>query len=233
MKVIVTGASKGIGRGIAEFLASDGHPVALMARSASVLQEVRDGIEMQGGSAWPIPCDVRDPEAVADAVQRAVASMDGVDVLVNNAGLVIRKDVFTLTPAEWRIMVDTNISGMFYMTQSVLPYFRRQGVGHIINVSSISGRLPLPGGSAYAATKHAVTGFSQSLFQEVRDYGIRVTTVYPGSIDSASHRHDPREDHSWKVQPAEVGGAIRDLLAMEPGTVISELEIRPLRRPPR
>jgi len=233
MKVIVTGASKGIGRGIAEFLASDGHPVALMARSASVLQEVRDGIEMQGGSAWPIPCDVRDPEAVADAVQRAVASMDGVDVLVNNAGLVIRKDVFTLTPEEWRIMVDTNISGMFYMTQSVLPYFRRQGVGHIINVSSISGRLPLPGGSAYAATKHAVTGFSQSLFQEVRDYGIRVTTVYPGSIDSASHRHDPREDHSWKVQPAEVGGAIRDLLAMEPGTVISELEIRPLRRPPR
>ena len=130
-------------------------------------------------------------------------------------------------------MVETNINGLFYATRAVLPHLTRQKSGWIINVASISGHVPLPGGSGYAATKYAVTGFSESLFHEVRDHGIRVTTMFPGSVDSASHRHDPDEDTSWKVQPEEIGQACRDLLRMDPRTCISQLEIRPLRRPPR
>ena len=233
MKVIVTGASRGIGRGIASFLGKDGHTVALLARSADLLAEVLESIRKQGGEGCCVPCDLRNPESVTKGIAQAIDQLGGVDALINNAGLVIRKDVFSIEPDEWRDMMDTNVNGLFYATRAVLPTMREQGYGHIVNISSISGHVPLPGGSAYAASKFAVSGFSQSLFQEVRDYGIKVTTIYPGSVDSESHRHEPDADHSWKVQPEEVGQAVRDLLQTSPTTVISELEIRPLGRPPQ
>lgn len=233
MKVIVTGASKGIGRGIATFLASDGFTVGLLARSLDLLGELKREIEADGGACAVAACDIRDPEKTRAAIESLIEALGGIDALVNNAGLVIRKDVFELSLEEWHKLIDTNVNGLFYATRAVLPRMREQGHGDIINVSSISGRVPLPGGSAYAATKYAVTGFTQSLFQEVRDYGIRATTVYPGSVNSASERHDANADTSWKVQPEEVGQAIRDLLRFRRGTVVSELEIRPLGRPPK
>ena len=110
-------------------------------------------------------------------------------------------------------------------------YAIEQKSGHVVNVSSISGYFPLKGGSGYAATKYAVTGFSDSLFQEVREHGVKVTTVFPGSVDSTSHRHEG-QDSSWKVRPEEVGDAVLGLLRTRDGNVISRLEIRPLGRPP-
>ncbi len=232
MRVIVTGASKGIGRGIATFLAMDGFKVSMLARSKDLLEDVRQSIEEQDGECFSVACDLRDPDATEYAISAAVEHFGGVDALINNAGLVIRKNVFDISLEEWRTMIDTNVNGLFYATRAALSHMKRQGSGHIVNVSSISGKVPLPGGSGYAATKYAVTGFSQSLFQEVRDFGIKVTTVYPGSVDSASHRHDPDEDAEWKVAPEEVGEACANVLRTASGTVISELEIRPLNRPP-
>jgi NADP-dependent 3-hydroxy acid dehydrogenase YdfG len=231
MKVLITGASKGIGKGIATFLAMEGHEVGLLARSKELLEDLRQSIEEQGGVCFTARCDLRDPDQTFYAVAATVEGLGGIDALINNAGLVIRKNVFELSIEEWQAMIDTNISGMFYATRAVLPHFKAQGHGHIINISSISGKVPLPGGSAYAATKFAVTGFSQSLLQEVRDYGIKVTTLFPGSVDSESHRHDPQADHSWKLTPAEIGMACRNVLSAAAGTVVSELEIRPLRKP--
>lgn len=231
MHVIVTGASKGIGRGIATHLAMDGFQVSLVARSKALLDGLRQGIEEKGGDCFSLACDLRDPDATGYAISAAIEHFGGVDSLINNAGLVIRKSAFDISVDEWRTMVDTNINGLFYATRAVLPHMKRQGRGHIINLSSISGKVPLPGGSGYAATKFAVTGFSQSLFQEVREFGIKVTTVFPGSVDSASHWHDPSEDSGWKVTPEEVGEACAHVLRTPPGTVISELEIRPLGRP--
>lgn len=231
MKVIVTGASRGIGKGIASFLAMDGFEVGLIARSRDLLEDVRHGIEEQGGTCFAAACDLRDADTTSLAIAAAVEGLGGVDALVNNAGLVIRKNVFDISLDEWRDMIDTNVNGMFYATRAVLPYFKAQNQGHIVNISSISGKVPLSGGSGYAATKFAVTGFSQSLFHEVRDYGIKVTTVYPGSVDSESHCHGPEAGHSWKVTPAEVGAAVRDALRTGAGTVIGEIEIRPLRKP--
>ena len=232
MKIIVTGASKGIGRGIATFLARERFEVGLLARSDDLLRQLQDEIESSGGRCARASCDLRDAEATQRAVEHLITEMEGVDGLINNAGIVIRKDAMTLPLDEWRAMLETNVAGVFHATRAVLPHMKSQGRGYIINISSISGRLPLAGGSGYAATKYAVTGFSDSLFLEVRDHGIQVTTVYPGSVDSASHRHDPNEDTSWKVRPEEVGQACRDILRMPPGTCVSQLEIRPLRRPP-
>lgn len=233
MKVIVTGASKGIGKGIASFLAMDGFEVGLVARSKDLLEDLRQSLEEQGATCFSAACDLRDPDETSYAMAAVIEGMGGVDALINNAGVVICKNVFDLSLDEWRLMLDTNVSGMFYATRAVLPRMKERRSGHIINVSSISGKVPLPGGSAYAATKFAVTGFSQSLFQEIRDYGIKVTTLYPGSVDSKSHRHEADADTSWKVSPEEVGRACRDILSADPGTVLSEVEIRPLRRPPK
>jgi NADP-dependent 3-hydroxy acid dehydrogenase YdfG len=232
MKVIVTGATRGIGRGIAAVLGKDGFELGILARSGSLLAEVKGEIEAAGGVCHFAVCDLRDPRRTEAAVGELIQALGGLYALVNNAGIVIRKDIFTLTLDEWQTMIDTNVSGLFYATRAVLPHLRSRGKGHIINLSSISGRLPLPGGSAYAATKYAVTGFSESLFQEVRDSGIKVTTLFPGSVDTESHRAGPGEEAIWKVRPEEVGAVCRDILRTAPGNCISQVEIRPLKKPP-
>lgn len=232
MKLIVTGASKGIGKGIALHLADKGCAVGLLARSHNLLADLRDRIRSDGRHCAAVPCDLRDPHATARAIDALAAELGGLDALVNNAGAVIRKSALDLSLDEWQFMLETNVSGVFYATRAVLPRFIQQGRGHIVNISSISGKVPLLNGSGYAATKFAVTGFSHSLFQEVRDYGIKVTTIYPGSVNSESHRHDPAADHSWKVTPDDIGAAVYSALATPPGTLISEIEVRPLRKGP-
>lgn len=233
MKVIVTGASQGIGRGIVLRLAERGCHVGMLSRTEAPMQALQAQLERTEFTHPYVCCDLQDPHAVGPAINTLAESLGGIDALINNAGLVIRKSVFDLSLDEWHALVNTNINGLFYATRAVLEPMRAQGSGHIINIASISGKLPLPGGSAYAATKFACTGFSQSLFQEVRDLGIKVTTIYPGSVDSASHRHDAHADHGWKVQPEEVGQACWDVLNTRSGNCISELEIRPLARPPK
>lgn len=232
MKIIITGSSRGLGKGIARYMAAAGHTVGMLARSQELLDKLQAEFSVHGIHHPAVACDLRDPAAADRAMKQLMDRMGGVDALINNAGLVIRKNCFDLSLDEWHDMVNTNINGLFYATRAVLEPMKAQGSGHIINISSISGRLPLAGGSAYAATKFACTGFSQSLFLEVRDFGIKVTTVYPGSVNSASHQDRPEEDHSWKVSPVEVGQACLDVLETRAGMCISELEIRPLSRPP-
>ncbi len=231
MKIIVTGASAGIGRGIASVLGKSGHAIGALARTESQLESLHEEIRAAGGTCEFAVCDLRDHDATQAAIQTLIDALGGLDGLVNNAGLVIRKDAMTISLDEWHAMIETNINGPFYATRAALPTLIEQGSGHIVNVSSISGYFPLKGGSGYAATKYANTGFSESLFQEVREHGIKVTTVFPGSVESASHRHQG-DDGSWKVRPEEVGEAIRSLLETRDANVISRLEIRPLGRPP-
>ena len=231
MKVIVTGASMGIGKGIATVLAKEGFELGLTARSRNLLEELRSEIESSGGTCFIAPCDLRDPKATEKAMAQLVGDLGEVYALVNNAGVVIRKDVFTISLEEWQKLIETNVNGLFYATRAVLPHLRERGEGHVINISSISGRMPLPGGSGYAASKYAVTGFSDSLFHEVRDFGIKVTTIFPGSVDTESHRRAPDADHSWKIRPEDVGEACRDILRTSPRNCIRELEIRPLGKP--
>lgn len=233
MKVIITGASSGIGRGIATVLAREGFAVGLLARDARKLEALADTLREEGLAAAWAAADVRDHDATQGANAKLVKELGGVDALINNAGLVLRKSVLEISLEEWQAVMETNISGVFHCIRAVLPHFRAQQQGHIINVSSISGKMPLPGGSAYAASKYAVHGFSQSIFQELREHGIKVTTVFPGSVDSQSHRHEAAADYSWKVTPEEVGSACAFVLRTRPENCISELEIRPLRKGPQ
>lgn len=231
-RVIVTGASKGIGRGIATVLAREGYALGILARSEAELESLSEELHEYTAVAYS-PCDLRNWEQTERAIQELTNALGGLDALINNAGLVIRKSVLELSLDEWHAMVETNINGLYYCTRAALPTFTEQQRGHIINISSISGHFPLPGGSAYAATKYAVTGFSQSIFQELRDHNIKVTTIYPGSVDSASERHDPTADHTWKVQPRDIGEACLYALRTSPGALVSELEVRPLHKAPK
>lgn len=230
MRVIVTGASRGIGEGVTRVLAEAGHSVGLAARSTDALERIASELREAGATVTTARVDLTDAEGTASQLAALIADLGGVDALINNAGRVIRRSITDITPAEWQEVMRTNVDGVFHATRAVLPQMQKQQAGHIINVSSISGRVPLPGGSAYAASKYAVTGLSESMFHELRDDGVKVSVVFPGSVATESR---PTADDSWKVTPRQVGETCLHLLSTAPGNCIHSVEIRPLQRPPR
>lgn len=226
-RVVVTGASRGLGRGIALELAARGHTVGLVARSAAQLAGVADEIRALGGDAHTSPCDLRDWQSASPAIGSLVDAMGGIDALVNNAGRVELQAAENTTASSFEDLLRTNILTTHIATTAVLPYMLARGAGHFVNISSISGYTPLSGGAAYAATKYAVTGYSDSLFLELRDRGIKVSVVFCGSVESGG------DQTSWKLWPQEVGAVIHGLLASRTQDIVSRVEIRPLRRPQR
>ena len=218
---LVTGASRGIGRAIARRLAST-HEIVAVARSADDLRSLVDEIEDGGGRCRAIPLDVADGDAVA-------AALGGlpVDVLVNNAGVGVLKPFLELAPEEWRRMVDVNFNALFHVTRAVLPGMVAREAGHVVIVGSIAGRSAFVGGSCYAATKHAVMGFAESLMLEVRDAGVKVSVVSPGSV--ATDFSPPKaRDVAWQLLPEDVAASVAHLVATPPGVLVHRLEVRAL-----
>jgi 3-oxoacyl-[acyl-carrier protein] reductase len=219
---VITGASRGIGRATARRLAAEWEIVAV-ARSAKDLESLRREIEDAGGDCSALELDVTD----AAAVQRALSDIDA-EVLVNNAGLGIMKPMLELGIDEWRSMVALNLDAVFYVTRALLPGMVKRGRGHVVNIGSLAGRGAFVGGSCYAATKHAMVGFSESLMMEVRDSGVRVSLVMPGSVDTAFS--SSTGDASWKLGAADVAEAVAYTLAQPDGALVSRVELRPLHR---
>lgn len=222
---LVTGGNRGIGRGIAEALAADGHTVALTARSADDAARAASEI---GRGARGYACDVRryaDVQALFAAVAR---DLGGVDVLVNNAGVGLFGKVAELSVDDWHAVIETNVNGVFYCTREALPQMRARGGGYIFNVSSLAGRNAFVGAGAYCASKHALNGFSEVLFQEVRDDGIRVTYLMPGSVATDFGRGAAAKA-GWALLPSDVGEMVVDLLHTHPRALHSRVEMRPAR----
>jgi 3-oxoacyl-[acyl-carrier protein] reductase len=219
---VITGASRGIGRATARRLAA-GWEVVAVARSARELDSLRDEIESAGGDCSTIELDVTD----ADAVQRALSGIDA-EVLVNNAGVGVMKPLLELTVAEWRSMVSLNLDAVFYVTRALLPGMVQRGRGHVVNIGSLSGRGAFVGGTSYAATKHALVGFSESLMMEVRDSGVRVSLVMPGSVDTTFSGSDGNA--SWKLRASDVADAVIYTLDRPGNALVSRVELRPLRK---
>ena len=215
---VVTGASRGIGRAIALRLGATHHVVAL-ARSRSELDSLASEIRSGNGSCDTTVVDVADAEAVARA-------LDGVraDVLVNNAGVGYLKPFLELTPEEWNAMVDVNFNALFHVTRAVLPGMVERGRGHIVMVGSIAGRSAFVGGACYAATKHAVMGFSESLMLEVRDKGVKVSVVNPGSVATSFFRGE--RDTSWMLTADNVAEAVMHALDTPPRVLVHRIEVR-------
>ena len=216
---LVTGASRGIGRAIARRLAAT-HDVVAVARSADALAAVAAELEAAGARCAPVALDVADPRAVAEALGgRAV------DVLVNNAGVGVLKPLLELTPEEWHRMVDVNLNALYHVTRAVLPGMVERGHGHVVVVGSIAGRSAFVGGAGYAATKHAVMGFAESLMLEVRDAGVKVSVVSPGSVDTAfSGRDEPKK--GGQLDADDVAAAVAYVVATPPEVLVHRVEVR-------
>jgi NAD(P)-dependent dehydrogenase (short-subunit alcohol dehydrogenase family) len=176
---LVTGSSRGLGRQIAEKALAAGHEVVATARTP---EQLSDLVERYGTRVRAIQLDVTDPEAARAAVATADAEFGRLDVVVNNAGYANTAAVEDITDADFREQVDTNLFGVVNVTKAAVPVLREQGGGHIIQVSSVGGRMPTPGMSAYQAAKFAVGGFSEVLALEVAPLGIKVTVLEPGGM---------------------------------------------------
>jgi short-subunit dehydrogenase len=219
---VITGASRGIGRAIALRLATDYEIVAL-ARSDDALESLAQEIETRGGHCRPRVVDVTDP----GAVRAALAGIDA-QVLVNNAGVGTNKPFVELTRDEWMRMVNVNFNSLFDVTQALVGPMIERRSGHIVFIGSIAGRSAYPGGTCYAATKHAVMGFSESLMLELRESGVKVSIVNPGSVATS---FSTRSDASWMLAAEDVADAVADVLNTPPNVLIHRVEVRTLTAP--
>ncbi len=180
--VLITGASSGIGRATALYLAAEGMRVSLAARRFELLQQTANEIIAGGGDAMVAPTDVCSTAEIHRMVKATLEKWGKIDVLINNAGVIYDRPVVALKPDQLRQEVAVNLTAVIECSQAVLPAMVRHGSGHIINVSSIAGLIGLPGTSLYSATKFGVIGFSEALMREVHRYHIRVTAFCPGYV---------------------------------------------------
>src|SRR3954447_972577 len=186
---VVTGASSGIGAATARALAAEGYAVALAARREERINELCDELSSSGSRALAVPTDVADPASARSLIETTKAELGSVDVLVNNAGVMLLGPILDADIEHWQRMVNVNVLGLLYCTHAALPIMKEQGSGHVVNVSSVAGRVARAGSGVYNATKWGVGAFSEALRQECIPDHIRVTVIEPGMVDTelASH----------------------------------------------
>ncbi len=226
---LVTGATQGIGRATAFALGRAGHRVGVCARTGAKVEALVAELQAEGIEAAGAAADVGDATQVARAVAELTASLGDIEVLVNNAGVLVARPFEELTLEDWDLTMGTNLRSLYLVTRAVLPAMRRRREGAIVNVASLAGRNGFAGGTAYAASKHAVLGFGRSLMLEVRKEGIRVITICPGSVDTSMLREQPmlKSDPERILRPEDVADTILHAVQLPGRALVSELDIRP------
>jgi len=228
---VVTGAGRGIGAAIATQLASLGATIVLCGRTRQNLQRASDAITSHGGRAAVAGCDVTELKSVEALAAYVQNSFGRTDVLVNNAGVgAFAAPLHEMPPQEWERVLNTNLRGVYYCIRSFAGMMIDARRGHIINVSSLAGKNALPNGAAYAASKWALNGLSYSVAEELRGYGIRVSVVCPGSVDTELSPHTGKNPAKM-LQPADVAHVVAMLVTQAPQSFASEVLLRPTQKP--
>jgi NAD(P)-dependent dehydrogenase (short-subunit alcohol dehydrogenase family) len=229
---IVTGASRGIGRAIALQLAEKGAKVVLAARNRRDLDAVAKKARWSGAEVLVVPCDVGAERQVQALVKKTLARFGRIDLLINNAGIGIKKPVAEFATRDWDQIMDTNLKGVFLLTREVLPVMKRQKGGQIINVGSLAGKNPVVNHAPYCASKFGLIGFSESVGLEVRNLGIKVSLLLPGSVDTHFGSRKPSGTKAKRAEnaltPDEVAEACLFLASQDALAWSSQLNIRPL-----
>ena len=205
---IVTGGSRGIGAAISKALQAAGYTVA--ANYAGNDEAARAFTDETGIKTYK--WSVADYDACAAGVKQVEEELGPVAVLVNNAGITRDAMFHKMTPAQWKEVIDTNLSGVFYYCHAAIPHLRRRGGGWIVNISSLAGKNPFTGGAAYCASKAGLNAFAESMMLEVRQDDIRVSTVMPGSVQTAFSAGGDGPENDWKLSPDDVAQVVFDLL---------------------
>ncbi|MDQ6596301.1 SDR family oxidoreductase [Bacillus salipaludis] len=226
---IVTGASRGIGKEIALKLAEQGVKLALVGSSEQVNQTAEELKNKGFSHVLPIQADVSNESDMQEVVRKTIDEYGHIDLLVNNAGVGFFKLTEEVTVEEWKKVFEVNVQGVFLGIKAVLPHMKEQKSGTIITISSDVGRYTIPNGAAYTATKYAVQGFSGSVAQEVREYGIRVGTINPGMVDTyfAESTQGLPEKKDW-LKVEDIANAVVYMASASKYMLIDEIVLHPL-----
>lgn len=223
---IITGASSGIGAEFSRSLINKGATVYGLARSTDKLQKIQDEL---GDRFIPVTMDITDHDAIESWIDDTFSESNQPDILINNAGMARFANVDELSLEDWDTMIQTNLSGIFYMTRQLVPLMKQnESTCHIINIASIAGKIGNPQLTGYNASKFGVRGFSEALFKEVRYDGIKVTCFYPGSIATNFFGNVDMETHSNMMQPDEVADVLINVLETPDNFLINDITMRPL-----
>lgn len=230
---VVTGSTKGIGFAIAEALVARGGRVVVSSRNeADVARVASDLAERGPGEAHGIVCDVRDPRQCRALIAGAVERFGGLDVLVNNAGVGRFAPIHEMEDDDWDLLIRTNLDSVFHCSKAAAAHLIARGGGWIFNIGSLAGRNSFAGGVAYNASKWGLLGMSEAMMLDLRQEGVRVSCIMPGSVNTHFFGGEPDPADDWKLTAEDVARVVVDLLDYPDRALPSKVELRPT-RPPR
>lgn len=225
---LITGGTKGIGFGIAQALVRKGVHVGITGRSEETVLKAADELnsEKNAGNAIGLQADVRSYEDQQKAVQNLIEKFGHIDFVIANAGLGHFASIEDLSVEQWQETIDTNLSGPFYTLKATLDQLKKNE-GYYITISSLAGTNFFKNGSAYNASKFGLTGFTQAAMLDLREIGVKTTTIMPGSVATYFNGNTPDASDAWKIQIEDIGKLVVDLLTMNSRTLPSKVEVRP------
>ena len=226
----ITGASKGIGKETALALAHKGASIAISARSRDFLERTAEEAESYGIKVFSFVGDMSVENDIKEFISETISQLGGLDILINNAGIGHFYPVADFPTKDWDEIFNLNMRGLFITTREALPHLRKAGESVVVNVASLAGKNAFVGGGGYAASKHAVIGFSRCLMLEERKNGIRVMVICPGSVatsfsDGHHDKFDPRRERILKGE--DVAESIVHMIRQNQRAMVSEIDIRP------
>jgi 3-oxoacyl-[acyl-carrier protein] reductase len=224
---LITGGSKGIGLGIATKLVLEGWRVGITGRNAEhVKSAVKKLNAIKGDRALGLVADVQNFDEQVKAVDQLIEQFGSIDLLVANAGIGHFASIEDISHEQWHETIDTNLTGVFYSIKASLDALKKSK-GYIITIASLAGTNFFANGSAYNASKFGLVGFTQAVMLDLRQHGIKVSTIMPGSVATYFNDHTPNAADTWKIQPEDIGELVCDILKMNPRTLPSKIEVRP------
>jgi 3-oxoacyl-[acyl-carrier protein] reductase len=227
---LVTGASRGIGLAIARRLGERGARLSLCARKPDVLAAAVSSLQKLAMEVFSLTADITQSADVTRLVDATRKALGPVDILVNNAGVGHFGPFHELSESNWDITLDTNLKGVFLMSRAVAPEMIQRRTGQIINISSLSGKNAYKGGGIYCASKYGLMGLTACMAEDLREYGVRVSAICPGSVATEFSLHVGK-DTSKMLQPEDVAHAVASLVTQGPTSFLSEILLRPLQKP--
>jgi 3-oxoacyl-[acyl-carrier protein] reductase len=227
---LITGGSRGIGRAIAHRLALLGASVSICGRDRAPLEDSARGLAEFGMPVHSQLADVTNPADVIELVAKTETALGPITILVNNAGIGLFGPAHEKSEADWDRVLDTNLKSVFLVSRVVAPSMIRRGSGDIINISSLAGKNTFAGGGIYCASKWGVLGLSGCMAEDLREHGIRVSVICPGSVATEFSGRSAK-DASKVLSPADVAHAVQAIVTQGPRSFLSEIDLRPLRKP--
>ena len=225
----ITGGTKGIGLGIAEACLKEGMRVAFTGRNKASAEAAAATLGTSE-NVLGLESDVRDFESQKAAIQATIDKWGQIDAVIANAGIGHFASIDDITPEQWSETIDVNLTGVFYTTKAAMDALR-QSKGYLITIASLAGTNFFAKGSAYNASKFGLVGFTQAVMLDVRQHGIKVSTIMPGSVSTYFNNRVPTDAEAWKIQPEDIGKLTVDLLTMPARSLPSKVEIRPTMPP--